>query len=480
MTDPVPRPCLSVVMPCYNERATIREVVKQVLESPWTAELIIVDDGSVDGTREILQELTDSRVRVFLQTVNQGKGAALRRGFQEATADFVIVQDADLEYDPSDWGAVLGPLLEDKADVVYGSRFAGSGPHRVLYFWHSVGNKFLTLASNMFTNLNLTDMETCYKAFRRDVIQSMVIEEDRFGFEPEITAKIAAANLRVYEVGISYAGRTYAEGKKIGWRDGVRAMYCILRYSPFGRRRAEAQARRAHAFHEADAELAESLDTLDAADNYADWIVELFAEHVRGDILEVGAGHGTLAARLARLGRLTACEPSPRAAEILRKRFADDTDVEVLQCDAQSITHDRQFDTIVMVNVLEHIEDDVSVLAHLAEGLRPGGKLIVLTPAFEALYSRFDQRVGHHRRYRATQLKGRLARAGLRPVELRYVNAPGAVAWFLYARVLGRTPTTSLATTTYDRAVVPVLRRLERGRRPPFGQSILAVAERPA
>jgi glycosyltransferase involved in cell wall biosynthesis len=223
-------------MPCYNERGTIREVVKQVLDSPWTAELLIVDDGSVDGTRDILAELADDRVRVLLQPVNQGKGAALRRGFAEATADYVIVQDADLEYDPADWTQVLVPLLDGRADVVYGSRFAGSHAHRVLYFWHSVGNRFLTLASNMFTNLNLTDMETCYKAFRREVIQGIAIEEDRFGFEPEITAKVAAGGWRIFEVGISYAGRTYAEGKKIGWRDGVRAFVCIVRYSPLGTR----------------------------------------------------------------------------------------------------------------------------------------------------------------------------------------------------------------------------------------------------
>ena len=237
MSQPAaPKPCLSVVMPCYNERATIQEVVESVLASPWTAELIIVDDGSVDGTREILAGFDDPRVRVLLQPVNQGKGAALRRGFAEAVADYVVVQDADLEYDPEEFGDLVAPLLADKADVVYGSRFLGGRPHRVLYFWHSVGNKVLTTASNMFTNLNLTDMETCYKVFRRDVIQSITLEEDRFGIEPEITAKVAAGRWRVYEIGISYSGRTYDEGKKIGWKDGVRAMYCIVRYSSLGRR----------------------------------------------------------------------------------------------------------------------------------------------------------------------------------------------------------------------------------------------------
>ena len=229
-------PCLTVVMPCYNEAGTIREVVKQVLESPYTQELIVIDDGSTDGTGPILDSFIDPRVRVLRQDHNRGKGAALRRGFAEATAPFVIVQDADLEYDPQEFGEVLQPLLDGRADVVFGSRFLSGRPHRVLYYWHSVGNRVLTTVSNMFTNLNLTDMETCYKAFRREVIQSIVLEEDRFGFEPEVTAKAARGGWRIFEVGISYAGRTYAEGKKIGWRDGVRAFYCIVAYSPAGER----------------------------------------------------------------------------------------------------------------------------------------------------------------------------------------------------------------------------------------------------
>ena len=227
---------LSVVMPCYNELNTVAPCVAAVLARPEVGEVLIVDDGSTDGTRDVLASFEDPRVKVFLQPFNQGKGAALRRGFEEATLPFVIVQDADLEYDPGDYPRVLAPLVDGRADVVYGSRFAGGDAHRVLFFWHSLGNKILTLASNLFTDLNLTDMETCYKAFRREVIQSITVEEDRFGFEPEITAKVAAAGWRVFEVGISYNGRTYADGKKIGWRDGVRALYCIVRYSPVGER----------------------------------------------------------------------------------------------------------------------------------------------------------------------------------------------------------------------------------------------------
>ena len=225
---------LSVVMPVYNERATLRYVVERVLSvAPMELELIVVDDGSRDGSPEILAELQSkhAQLRVFQQPRNLGKGAALRRGIEEATGDFVIIQDADLEYDPHDYPALLDPLIQGKADVVYGSRFLGSGPHRVLYFWHSVGNWLLTLLSNCLTNINLSDMETCYKAFRREVIQSIPLEETRFGFEPEITVKIAKRHLRIYEVGISYWGRTYEEGKKIGWRDGVRALWCLLKYS---------------------------------------------------------------------------------------------------------------------------------------------------------------------------------------------------------------------------------------------------------
>jgi glycosyltransferase involved in cell wall biosynthesis len=225
-----------VVIPCYNEESTVAAVIDKVVANPWVAEVIVVDDGSTDKSREILGAIDLPELVVLLQPVNQGKGAALRCGFARATADYVIVQDADLEYDPEEFELLLGPLEDDKADVVFGSRFQSGRPHRVLYYWHSVGNRMLTTLSNMFTNLNLTDMETCYKAFRRSVIQSIVIEENRFGFEPEITAKIARGGWRVYEVGISYSGRTYAEGKKIGWRDGVRAFYCIVRYSAVGQR----------------------------------------------------------------------------------------------------------------------------------------------------------------------------------------------------------------------------------------------------
>ena len=225
-------PCLSVIMPVYNEASTVEEVIRKVLQQPQVEELITVDDASRDGTGEVLRNLAKElpKMKVFEHDVNQGKGAALRTGISHATAPYVIIQDADLEYNPEEYSVLLKPILDGRADVVFGSRFIGGEAHRVLYFWHSVGNNFLTLLSNMFTNLNLTDMETCYKVFRREIIQGIRIEENRFGFEPEITAKVARCGARIYEVAVSYSGRTYAEGKKIGWRDGISAIRCILKY----------------------------------------------------------------------------------------------------------------------------------------------------------------------------------------------------------------------------------------------------------
>ena len=226
-----PSKCLSVVMPCYNEENTVKEALSGVLDSPWVSEVILIDDGSTDATVDNALRVVDDRLRVIRQPRNRGKGAAVRRGFDEASADFVVIQDADLEYDPRDYGRLLEPLISGQADVVFGSRFITDRPHRVLYFWHYVGNKILTMASNAFTNLNLTDMESGYKVFRLDVVKALDLKEDRFGIEPEITAKVAKGRWRVYEVGVSYSGRTYAEGKKIGWRDGVHAGRCIIQYS---------------------------------------------------------------------------------------------------------------------------------------------------------------------------------------------------------------------------------------------------------
>jgi len=225
---------LSVIIPAYNEAATIAQVIDRVAATPQDTEIIVVDDGSSDDTQSVLKEFeAQGKIRSIVHDRNQGKGAALRTGIAAATGDAVVVQDADLEYDPKEYGKLLKPIEDGKADVVFGSRFLGGESHRVLYFWHSVGNRFLTLISNMFSNINLTDMETGYKMFRRELIQSITIEESRFGFEPEITAKVAGRGARIYEVGIAYDGRTYEEGKKVGWRDGVRAIWCVIKYNVF-------------------------------------------------------------------------------------------------------------------------------------------------------------------------------------------------------------------------------------------------------
>lgn len=225
---------LSVVVPCFNEINTIGEVIKNILESPINPkEIIIIDDFSTDGSREYLKNIDHKDIKIIFNQKNLGKGAALSKGIKFASGQIIIIQDADLEYDPNEYPNIIGPILNGKADIVYGSRFQGGQPHRVVYFWHRVGNGFLTIFSNLFTDLNLTDMETCYKAFRSDIIKNIKIEEKRFGFEPEITAKISKLNCRIYEVGISYYGRTYKEGKKIGWKDGFRAIFCILKYNLF-------------------------------------------------------------------------------------------------------------------------------------------------------------------------------------------------------------------------------------------------------
>ena len=222
----------SVIIPCFNEESTIRELLFAVKNcGVEDLEIIIVDDCSTDGTKEFLENINDKNIKIIFHEKNQGKGAALRKGFQKAEGDICIIQDADLEYDPKEYKLMIDPILNDKADVVFGSRFQSGRPHRVVYFWHRLGNGFLTLLSNIFTDLNLSDMETCYKAFKTEIIKSIEIKENRFGFEPEITAKISKMNLRIYEIGISYYGRTYEEGKKIGWRDGIRAIYCIIKYN---------------------------------------------------------------------------------------------------------------------------------------------------------------------------------------------------------------------------------------------------------
>jgi 2-polyprenyl-3-methyl-5-hydroxy-6-metoxy-1,4-benzoquinol methylase len=345
----------------------------------------------------------------------------------------------------------------------------------------------LTTTSNMFTNLNLTDMETCYKAFRREVIQSIEIEEDRFGIEPEITAKVAAAGWRVYEVGISYAGRTYAEGKKIGWKDGIRATYGIVRYSKVWRRIRSSIDREPDRsippaeFDDSDAELSDALSTLEEADNYADWLYQLVQPHLGATVLEIGAGHGELTERLRRNAHVTATDLSKRCVDELAVRFEGCDNVDVLHADVAALgTGGLSFDSVVLINVLEHIDDDINALADLRALLKPGGHICVFVPAFEGLYSEFDQSIGHRRRYRRSQLVSTFDEAGLEIVDAHYVNTVGAVAWWLFTRQLGQVPTQGWSVKLYDRYAVPLIRRLEAGRAPRFGQSLLCIGRRPA
>ncbi len=483
-SSPAGATCLSVVVPCFNEETTVQTVLRRVLDSPFTAEVVAVDDGSTDSTlgqlEELQAEVGADRLKVICQDRNRGKGAALRLGFRAVSAPYVIVQDADLEYDPAEYDIVLGPLLANKADVVYGSRFHSNRPHRVLYYWHSTGNKLLTILSNMSTNLNLSDMETCYKAFRRELIQSIDIEEDRFGFEPEVTAKLAGAGARVYEVGISYDGRTYEDGKKIGWRDGVHALYCIARYSPLMRGdRADRHDPKRYLPTNVDPDMASTLDRLDDASKYADWLGDLISPHVRGRVVEIGAGIGTLTERIrSEAQELTAVEPAPALCQELKSRFADQPEIEVVQGDLAAVSDLRSCDTVILVNVLEHIEDDREALQQIRSMLASGGRVILYVPAFQALYSEFDRRIGHHRRYRKRELGRRLRAAGYQIDELRHVNTIGFGLWWLGVKTLGQDPGSSPATTLYDRAVVPWQRAIEDRTQPPVGQSLLAVATR--
>ncbi len=462
---------LSVVMPAYNEEKTIREIVRRVLAVPLEKEIVIVDDGSTDGTREILREL-DGRdgVRVVFQPFNQGKGAAVSAGFRHAAGDVVIVQDADLEYDPMEYPKLLAPIEQGHADVVYGSRFLGGGARRVLYFWHTVGNRFLTLVSNMFTNLNLTDMETCYKMFRREVVASMTIESRRFGIEPEITAKVARRGYRIYEVPISYYGRTYEEGKKIGWKDAVSALWTIVRHSV---REAEDPKNVGHV----------TLARMGKLDAYNRWLAARFARALGSRVLEIGAGFGNMTRHLRGRELVVASDLDKVALEYLRGAFREDASVRVASyrfplADAEETDiRALSIDTVVCLNVLEHIQEDTATLSDLFGLLQPGGRLILIVPALRSLYGTLDEHLHHVRRYEKAELEDKVRGAGFTLEDVRFLNRPGIFGWWVNGKLLRRRvlPAGQLAAF---KLLLPLLKR-EEANPPPVGMSLLAIARKP-
>ncbi len=467
---------LSILIPVYNERTMVERSLAQVLNAPLPEnlerELIIVDDCSTDGTSEILDRIAarEPCIRLIRKKVNEGKGAAVRTAIREAQGDFCLVQDADLEYDPAEYPSLLRPLLSGHADAVFGSRYLVREQTRILPFWHSMINKTLTLVSNMFCNLNLTDMETCYKVFRTDLLKSIPIRSNRFGFEPEITMKCAKRKLRIYEVPISYHGRTYEEGKKIGWKDGAKALGVIFRFwliddlyvEPYGR-----------AF----------LNNLTGTPQYLSWLARLLRPNLGDTVLELGAGIGNIAGNL--MGRrlyYVAAEKDPLYLHSLRNRFLRTPNVAVLplnpECAGDYSRAGGPFDTILCVNVLEYVEHPAVVIRSAAGVLKPGGSLIVLAPQSQALFGTLDQALGHRRRFSTAQLRALFEESGFTVKDMRQLNKIGTVGWWMYGKLLRRKHISKVTLKIFDKTVW-IWRHLD-GVLPWPGLSLVAVGVKQA
>ncbi|HWB83403.1 MAG TPA: glycosyltransferase [Bryobacteraceae bacterium] len=442
---------LSILMPVYNERTVVERCISLVLTAPlpenMERELVIIDDCSTDGTFDILERLAAAfpQIRLFRHERNSGKGAAVRTAIEKATGDFSLIQDADLEYDPSEYPRLLRPLLDGHADAVFGSRYMAGEQSRVLLFWHSMINKGLTLVSNMFCNLNLTDMETCYKVFRTDLLKSIPIRSDRFGFEPEIVMKSAKRKLRIYEVPISYHGRTYEEGKKIGWKDGLKALGVVLKFwliddlyaAPYGR---------------------DVLNNLTGTPQYLSWLARKLRAHVGDTVLEVGAGIGNISGRLMGKRLLyVAAEKDPLHLHALRNRFLRTPNVAVQSIDPTVPSDlaglENCFDTVLCLNVLEYLDDPEQVIASLSITLKPGGVLVILVPQNPSLYGSLDESLGHKRRYRAAEARRMLEAEGLTVETVYSFNKAGAPPWWAYSKVFSSRKISKPVLKIFDKSV---------------------------
>lgn len=461
---------LSVLMPVYNEERTLRSVVRRVLDAPVDTgiELVCVDDGSQDDSLSILQELAadDQRIKVVAHVKNMGKGRALRTAIEAMTGDIGIVQDADLEYDPADYPRVIAPILEGRADAVYGSRFASSPVRRVLFFWHSLGNRLLTLLSNMANDLNLTDMETGYKAIRADFLKDMRLTSDRFGFEPEVTARLRALGARIYEVPISYYGRTYAEGKHIGWRDGLEALWLIFKFRFIDRR---ASVDPAHS----------TLESLGSVPQVARWTLAQFSDVLGDSILEAGCGSGNLTRFLINKRRLVCVDIDQRHVVTVDRQFGHLENVSVLHGDLEDeglySELSAAFDSIVSVNVVEHLEHPEVALRGFYKALASGGRAVILVPAHQWLFSEADRALGHWRRYTEGTLADLVESAGFSVESMRQFNRLGVLGWATN-RALRRTDIARWQARLFG-LMLPVARLVEQVRVLP-GLSLIVVARK--